>query len=167
MVINRKAVPPRTPPITLPSGGSPLLEGSTDAVRYEVKEGGSDMTMIVLPSGPLALLEGSADAVRDEGEEGRLGVAKIVIGATSTNVAWDDKGVPDVETDGVFDANGLDDEDSEAEVESEGLPTVAAPISKRADVVLQQRAPSPLDSQQWLAGELYPLSPPHSQTLTP
>ncbi len=147
MVTQRRAAPPRTPPITLPSGGLPLLEGSADAVRYEVKDGGSGVTVVVLLSGPLSLLEGSTDAVRDEVKECRSGVAKIVLGAV-TNKEEDDKGVPEVEMDGVFDANGLDDEDSEAEVESEGLPTVAALSSKRADVVLQQRAPSPIDSQQ-------------------
>ena len=105
------------------------------------------MTMVVLSSGLLSLLEGSADAARDEAEEGRSGVAKLVIGAV-TDEEGDDKGFPEVGMDGVFDANGLDDEDSEAEVEPEGLPTVAAPSTKRADVVLQQRLPSPLDSQQ-------------------
>ncbi len=133
--------------VVISSGFLPLLEDNADAARDDAKEGRSGVAKVVISSGFLPLLEDNADAARDDAKEGRSGVAKVVIGAI-TKRKGDDKGVPEVEMDGVFDANGLDDENSEAEVESEGLPTVAAPSSKRADVVLQQRVPSPIDSQQ-------------------
>ena len=121
MAIHRMAVPPRTPTITLPSG-------------------------------PLPRLEGSADAVRDEVKEGKVGLVKVVTGGGTDNVVWDDNGIPEVEADSVvdivFDAMKLDGEAPVVEIEPEGLPMVAAPGSKRADVVLQQRVHSSLDSQQ-------------------
>ena len=70
-------------------------------------------------------------------------------GIVGTNVREATDGWTDVEA-----AEADEGDDERDVVELEGLPEVAGPSSNRADVVLQQRLPSPFDSQQYFAEEL-------------
>ena len=77
---------------------------------------------------------------------------KFVAGDVTDSVEWDNKDSLDVEVDRRFDGIELDDEGLELEVEADdveaGFLMVAAPSSKRADVVRQHLAFSKSDSQQ-------------------
>ena len=77
---------------------------------------------------------------------------KFVAGDVTDSVECDNKDSVDVEVDRIIDGIELDDEGSEVEVEVDdveaGFSMVAAPSSKRADVVRQHLAFSKSDSQQ-------------------
>ena len=77
---------------------------------------------------------------------------KLVAGDVTDSVEWDSKDSLEVEVDLVLDETELDDEWLEVEVEADDVEArflmVAAPSSKRADVVWQHLDFSNSDSQQ-------------------
>ena len=93
--------------------------------------------------------DGDEVAANDEVDGGRSGVTSGVAGDILGIMERDDKNVAEAVVVIVIDAiMGDDESDEELEIKIRGIPMVAAPCPKTADLALQQRVPSQIDSQQ-------------------
>ena len=133
MTMLRRAIPPRTAPTKFTRGVSQRLEDNAGVANDEVSDDVS--------GGSSVWVEGA-----------RRGVIKLVTGDVTDSVERDNTANLEVEVDRLSDGIELDEEGLKVDVKADDVETgfsmVAAPSSKRADVVRQHLAFSKSDSQQ-------------------